>query len=389
MFKNILISGLLCSLLSAESFDTFLQKAISRSPYLKSSALAVNQAKEKSSILTRYSNPTLELEYSNFSSNIGSSDNGYRLNYSQPIRLWNVGNNRESFANYIVNSANANYLQQKSIFVRDISLSFSSYANQKMLLGLGDEELSIAKTIYDISKARYESGTISRGLMLQSKIDYETIQIANESLALSLTQSYYKLLRFAGINEEIQLETNYTFNLNNVNGIQNNPSLKLLKAQKETSLSKAKVNSNKIEWMNVFAEYESEPEQDITRVGFNIPLAFFNQKKEEMSIASLQASRSQLLIDNETKRLNIELKRLQKERSSLEKLKMKNEEILNSELELLKMFQNGYKIASINLLQLQDIKNKVIFTKRSLIQINTALNQNAITSNYNQGLYND
>jgi len=141
--------------------------------------------------------------------------------------------------------------------------------------------------------------------------------------------------------------------------------------------------------MNLFAEFESEPQQDITRVGLSFPLAVFNNKSQEKRIASLQASRSQLRIDNETKRLNIELKRLNNERKSLQKLIVKNENILTSEVELLDMFQNAYKIANINLLQLQDIKNKVIMTKKSLIQIKTALNQNAIHSNYNQGHYND
>ena len=57
--------------------------------------------------------------------------------------------------------------------------------------------------------------------------------------------------------------------------------------------------------------------------------------------------------------------------------------------ELLKMFEEGYKIANINLLELQDIKNKVIETKERLIQIKTALNQNAIITNYMQGNYNE
>jgi len=86
MLKNIIISLLLCTFLSAESFDEFLQKAIQNSPYLESSALAVKQTKEEGDVLTRYENPTLELEYSSFSPDIGSSDDGYRVSYSQPVR---------------------------------------------------------------------------------------------------------------------------------------------------------------------------------------------------------------------------------------------------------------------------------------------------------------
>jgi cobalt-zinc-cadmium efflux system outer membrane protein len=60
-----------------------------------------------------------------------------------------------------------------------------------------------------------------------------------------------------------------------------------------------------------------------------------------------------------------------------------------TQIELLNMFQDAYKIANINLLELQDIKNKVIETKQRLIKIQTALNQNAIISNYIQGSYNE
>jgi len=63
MLKNILLSGLFCASMHAESFDIFLQKAIKNSPYLKSSALGIEQAKEEGSAITRYENPSLQLEY--------------------------------------------------------------------------------------------------------------------------------------------------------------------------------------------------------------------------------------------------------------------------------------------------------------------------------------
>jgi len=388
MLKNILISGLVCASVYAQSFDTFLQDAITKSPYLESSALAVKQVTQEGSAITRYANPTLELEYSEFQPDVGDDDNGYRVNISQPVRLWNIGDDKKALADTMTRSANASYVQQRALFIRDISFQFTSYTQQKMLLKLGDEELEIAKKIYEISKARYESGTISRGVMLQAKVDYEMIQIKNEGLSLQAMQSYYNLLRFAGINEEIDLDTEYLFEIKNNLHVEN-PSLQVLRTKQEQSISEAKVNSNKVEWINVFAEFESEPEQDILRAGVNFPLAIFNTKSQEQQIAKIQASRSELLLNNETTRLKIETSRLQKQRLSLQKQQMQNNEVLSTETELLEMFQEGYKIANINLLQLQDIKNKVITTKRSLIQIKTALDQNTITTNYNQGSYNE
>jgi len=389
MFKNILLSGLLCTYLSAESFDTFLQKAIVNSPYLKSSALEVDQSKEQGSLLTRYKNPSLELEYTDFNPNTGKNNDGYRVNISQPVRLWGVSDSIETLANTNIEKANASYAHKKSIFVRDISLSYISYTNRLSMSNLVSEELRIAKTIYDISASRYEAGTISRGLMLQAQIDYEMIQIKSETLALESSQAYYALLTLAGINEEIDFDNVYTFTTDRDLKSTNNSSLLVLKTKQNIALSQANLNINKVQWMEVFAEFESESEQDITRVGISIPLAVFNTKSQELSIAKLENKRLGLLIDNEEKTISITHTRLNKERLSYKNLYTKNEAILGSQEELLKMFQNGYKIANINLLQLQDIKNRVISTKRALIQIKTALDKNAVLLNYNQGKYND
>lgn len=389
MYKNIIISLLLCTYLSADSFDEFLQKAIKNSPYLKSSALAVKQTKEEGSIITRYENPTFELEYSSFEPNIGSSDDGYRINYSQPIRLWNVGDDKKALVNANIQSANASYSQKRAIFIRDMSLSYTMYSQANMLLTLGDEELQIAKKIYDISVARLEGGSISEGLKLQAQVDYEMIENLQDTLSLSTMNSYFKLLKFAGINEEIELEDKYDFSISsNLQNIQN-PTIKVFQTQQDQALREAKLNSNSIEWINLFAELEKEPDQDVYRVGVEFPLALFNNKSQEKTIAMLQASSSELLIKNETNRLNMELSRLEKERESLFKVKRNSEKVLKTQLRLLKMYEDGYKIANINLLQLQDIKNKVIETKRVIIKIRTALNQNAIHTNYNQGNYNE
>lgn len=389
MFKYILISGFICTFLGAESFDIFLQKAIQNSPYLESSALAVQQTKEEGDILTRYENPTLELEYSSFKPDIGSSDEGYRVNYSQPIRLWNVADDKRAVASSNIKSANASLAQKRAIFIRDMSISYTLYSQAKMLLGLGDEELQIAKKIYDISVARLQSGTISKGVKLQAQVDFEMSENSKDFLSLNSMQSYYSLLKFAGVNEEIELDSVYDFTISaDVQNI-NNPELEVFKAQQNQAFREAKLNSNSVEWINLFTELENEPEQDIVRVGLNFPLAIFNDKSQEKRVATLQVTRTELLIKNENSRLNIELKKLQKERQSLFRLSENSEKILSTQLELLKMYEDGYEISNINLLQLQDIKNRVIETKRTLIQIHTALNQNAIYTNYTQGSYNE
>lgn len=389
MLKNIIMSLLLCTFLSAESFDEFLQKAIKNSPYMESSALAVKQTKEQGNILTRYENPTLELEYASFEPNIGSSDNGYRVGYSQPLRLWGVSKDKKNLADANNKNSDATYAQTRAIFIRDISLAYTSYSEANKLLSLSDESLSIAKKIYEISTARLESGTISQNIKLQAQVDYEMAENSKSTLSLAAMNSYYSLLKTAGISEEIELENGYEFTINSHTENIENPRINVLQSQQIQSLSEAKLNSNIVESIDLFAEIENEPDQDVLRVGVNIPLAFFNNKSQEKTIAMLQASRSELLVKNENTRLSMDFQRLKKERKSLLELNMNNKKILKTQLKLLKMYEDGYKISNINLLQLQDIKNKVIQTKRALIQIYTALNQNAIYTNFYQGTYNE
>ncbi|QOY55163.1 TolC family protein [Candidatus Sulfurimonas marisnigri] len=389
MLKNIIMSLLLCTFLSAESFDEFLQKAIKNSPYMESSALAVKQTKEQGNILTRYENPTLELEYSSFEPDIGSNDNGYRIGYSQPIRLWGVSEDKKNLTDANNKNADINYAQKRAIFIRDISLAYTSYSEANKLLNLSDESLSIAKKIYEISIARLESGTISQGIKLQAQVDYEMSKNSKSTLSLAAMDSYYSLLKIAGISKEIELENDYEFKINsNIENIEN-PTIKVLRSQQYQALSEAQLNSNTVESIDLFAEIENEPEQDVLRVGVNLPLAIFNNRSQEKTIAMLQASRIELLMKNENARLNMDFIRLKKERKALVELNVNNEKILKTQLKLLKMYEDGYKISNINLLQLQDIKHKVIQTKRALIQIYTALNQNAIYTNFYQGTYNE
>jgi cobalt-zinc-cadmium efflux system outer membrane protein len=387
--KKILLTFILITAgLHAESFEKFLDDAVKQNSYLKSSALGIDQANEEGKILTRYKNPSLELEVSQFSPDIGSNKNGYRTSYTQPIRLWGVGDDKEHLADAINSSATTLFAQKKAKFVRDISLLYTEYAKQKMLLSLSDEAIEIASKIYAISQARYDSGTISRGKMLQSKIAYGMAEAKKETLSIGANRSYYQLLKYAGIDEEIDLDEKYEFKIM-ANSQYNNPDIAYINANKNRAVSQAKVNSNKIENINVYADYEKEPNQRIVRAGVNIPLALFNTKSEEKQISALEAKKSEFLIKNENKRLNIEKTRLQKERASLKKVESKYKKMLIGELELLNMFEDGYKIASINLLELQDVKNKVIESKKYLIDIKTSLDKNTILTNYIQGNYNE
>ncbi len=388
MFKNILLSGLLCTSVMAESFDNFLQRALQNSPYLQASALGIEQAQQKAQTLTRYTNPSLELEYSHFDARNSSAQSGFRANYTQPLRLWNVQNANKKIGTSQVANADASYIKNKASFIRDISLYYTYYVQSKMLLELANEELSIAHNIYSISEARYKAGSISKGVLLQAKIAYEMNEIKHDNSTLAMLQNYYALLKMAGISEDIELDTTHTFIQATTSEVKN-PELLTLDAQQKTADAQKLLYENKLEYIDVFGEFEKEPEQNIVRFGLSLPLAFFNDRSEEKQIADLQSKELMLLIQNTSTQTAMQLKQIEKTNQLLKKMEQKNKQVLQTEEELLAMFEDGYKIASIKLLELQDIKNKLIETKIRLIQIKTARNQNAIISNYLQGTYNE
>ena len=385
--KLFVVASMLCSLLQAEMFESFLQKAIENSPYLKASQLQIQQSQEAGAILTRYKNPELEVEASYFDLDSADGEMGFRASYAQPIRLWGVDDQKDALSQANTESAKSTYLQARAAFVRDLSLQYTTYAQSDLLKKLADEERLLAKTIYEISKARYEAGTISRGIMLQAQVDYKMLLGRVQALSLIRQRNYYALLKYAGIEEELALETEHTF-IAQTHAMQNPERIVLQNRAKQAQAS-AKLNSNKVEWMRLMGEYEKEPDQDIFRFGASIPLAFFNTKTEEKRIATLEASRSEMLVKNLDHQLRVEKRRLEFESQNLQILQKMDEDILADEQELLKMYEEGYKIANINLLALQDVKSRLIETKERLIKIKIERDRNAIIHNYLQGNYND
>ncbi len=389
MIKTLSLIVCVASSLYAQHFDAFLNSAINNSPYLKSSQLEVAQTELRGKMLTRYNNPELSVEYARFHEDVGSNENGFSIGMSQPLRLWGIGRDKMSLATRQVETEVSRYTLTKAQFIHKLSLAYTVYANAKKQLELSNEELRIAQHIFDISQQRYLAGTISHGVMLQAQVDYEMVAVKIETLHLKALEQYYALLRFAGITEETPLEYTHQFSISSSMLTDTNPELLYLQHQTKEAQAAAKLNSNAVEWTTLYAGYENEPDQDIIRMGVSIPLALFNTRSQERHIALLEADKSTLLAKNTQAKLTIERKRLQQQRTRLLRLQEQYEKTLTTQTKLLSMFEDAYKIAQINLLELQNIKNRLITTKENLIQTETALHQNAIDTNYIAGAYND
>ena len=389
--KKIWFIPLLTTLtLCAQDFESFKEDALQNSPYLQANSLKVQSAQAVSKITTRYKNPTLGLEASQFSQNgAGSNESGFRVEFTQPLRLWGVGDDRENLAQSQQQSAKTSVSLSRAAFIRKLSLRFVDYKRLVTLKNLALEELAISQKIAAISQARFENGTIARVKYLQAKLDVKRINNSVDTLALAKTDAYYSLLAFAGLKQQRAIGTDYSFTLKKDDKTLSSPELAFLAAEKKVATAKAELNANKLEWVNMRAEFEKEPDQDIYRVGVNIPLVVFNTKKEEKQIAKLQAQTKAFLYEQKESANNFTLKKIARLIEKLTALQKSTQELQASQNELLLMYEDGYKIANINLVELQLIKNQMISTKEKLIEIQTQKEKNIIGYNYLTGAYNE
>lgn len=380
---KVFISLFLCfGSVYAETFETFLARAVEKSPYLNSSALMIDQSRLEGKKLSRYENPTVEMEASRF-----KSEGGYRLGINQPVRLWGVGDDKEQISRSMVANAKANVALERSRFIKELSLLYVDYAQNQRLLILAEEELKIAQSINDISKQRYANGTLSKALMLQANVVYADALSNRFEQKKEAIKSYDALREFAGISEEIEIDPTTIFSRVRKENL--SPDLALLSAENDLKASQGKLETRFIESIGVFTEYEKEPDQNIYRAGVSIPIPIFNTKHEEKDLQAIQTRQNTLYLKAHNDRLKLRKQSLMKEITTLETLLQQRQENLKNAQELLKMYRDAYAIANINLLELYEIKNRRIAAQKEIILLQSQINRSTIEYNYLQGSYNE
>ena len=397
MIKNKLFSVFmifLCSsqILNAEDFRYLLNKAIESNSNLKSSEIEIDLVKEKGSILTRFNNPTIDLNYSNykFKEQI-NKDNGYGVSLTQKIVPWNVANDKTRLSETTIKNEVDKYNLDKQEFIKELSIKYTIYAKNKKFFNVIKESEDIANKVYDISNQQYKVGAISKAELLQSEIELMDIKKKKDELNLEIMNTYYDLIRFSGIDQEIHfnLESDYKFKITKSINLEKNPFINSEESKKDMLLAEAKLDSNIIDSFDLIYSYSEEPDQIVNQVGISLPLPIFNIKSEEGKIAKLEAMKMNLLVNKEKQQALMEYEKLVKERVLLEDLKKKNETVLKLQLDALEISMEKLKMFKISIFDIQNSKIKLIQTMTDIINIETALNQNAISINYIQGEHNN
>jgi cobalt-zinc-cadmium efflux system outer membrane protein len=386
--KRFLFSSLLLSAsLSADGFEKLLEKALSNSPYLHASQLDIEVQKQQNERELRYKNPSLGVDIARFNPDAGEDKNGYSLTISQPIRLWGIGDDKEALGQLLQEGTTLAYTKKKARFIKALSLAYIAYSRLKKLEVLSLKEQKISKQIYQIASRRFRAGSIAKKELLHAQTLLLKQEVESESISLEKMRSYYDLLALCGVNDEIKLDGFHTFALQQAT--RENPELIRLKNSLDTVRAKAKITTKKIENIQLNANYEKEYEQDISSLGLSVPLAIFNTKSQEQKIASLEAKQLTFKIEQAIQEQTFMRKKLSHQREKLKALRAHQERLIKTQQKLLMMYQEGYKIAKSNLLELQNAKSRLLDAKKRAIELDAAYQQNIIETNYLRGVYHD
>ena len=282
-------------------------------------------------------------------------------------------------------------VKNRAKLILEIEVLYTNLVYLNQLQQLLIKDLKISKRVSNIAKERYESGAESRVKYLQSKSEYISTKSRLISLKREIDIIYYEMMSLASIDIDIELEKKFIYSIGSKNDIGKNqsPLGEILLAKEQLLANNISLHSQSINRYSLFTELEKEPDQSVVRVGIEIELPIFNQKSQERALATIHKQQAQ--IDREQLQLS---QRIQKKSivSSISQLS-KEYQTLNllakEQGEILELLEEGYRISKGSLLELMIAKQKVLETKKRVLERQKEFNLKKIELNYLQGKYND
>lgn len=242
-----------------------------------------------------------------------------------------------------------------------------------------------------IVKEGYQSGSENRAAYLQAKTETITLKTQIYTTKQQRSTLYYQLLAIAGLSKKISLDKRFIYSVSSKTKTVSrlSPKQEILKAKEKLYQSDYTMNQSALRNFDLYAGISKEPDQSILRVGLNIPLTINNDRSEERMLAKLKMQQTQL--DAEQLSINV---RSQKQmiKAAISELSQQYhalKTLQKEQQELTTLLQEGYKIATGSLFQLMSAKNKLIQTRKALLQTQKMINDQKIALRFLQGDYND
>ena len=390
--KKIIMIFLSLSLgLFAMSYEQFKKQTAKNSKILKSQKLSEQTTEQENKILLRTANPILNLEASRFDEKIGENSFGYAVSAFQTIRTGNYmdGINDKAYASSLLSKAFIT--QGRAGYFKTLESLYTQYVYQNKMLTLLQEEYKLSNKVSKIVKERYQGGSENKVSYLQARTETLTLKTQMYTTKQQESMLYYQLLALAGFSKKVSLEKRFIYSVsaNTKHSSRLSPKQKVLKAKEKVYQSDYSMNQSALQNYDLYAGMEKEPEQSILRVGINIPLAIHNDRSEERMLAKLKMQQTQLdaeqltlTTQSQKRMLKAAIRELSAQYHALRSLQAEQQELTS-------LLQEGYTLAKGSLFQLMSAKNKLIQTKKSLLQTHKMINDQKIELRFLQGNYND
>jgi len=370
----------------AMDFDEFKQRAVKNSDSLKSKKLSILLAKKRADFSQSLQNPTFEVDRSKF-----DDERGWRISLSQPIRFLGVGSDLELLNNAKVDEAEANFITLRALFNKNLEILYSEYVYEKSLDKLVKEELKLSSRLENITKERLKNGVTTKAKLMMATLEKENIQNKLLIQQNSSLEKFLNLLAFSNLEDVKKLDAKFIYDFSTSHIEQNslNPLLLKMQKQKQRSELKAKSLNHTIKSFEIFGEYEDEPDGDIARVGVAFSLPLFKQNSKEAEFAKIEATQIALMKKAKEIEQKVKVRYLKNSISILKQQFLSLKEQLKKQQQLLELFEEGYKISKGTLLELIEVKNRLIDQKAKLFYTQKEANIKQIELNFIKGRYND
>jgi len=259
------------------------------------------------------------------------------------------------------------------------------------MLILLQKEYELSKEVTNMVKVRFLKGSDNKVSYLQAKTETLTLKTLMYTTKEQINELYFQLLSIAGFRKKISLEKRFIYSISSKTKKTSklSPKQKIGKAKVEIYKSDLSMNRSSFQNYDLYTGIEKEPEQSILRFGINIPISIHHDKSQERMLAKLQKQQTKL--DNEQLSLNIySQKQMLKE--SIRELSDQYyalKSLQKEQQELTSLLQEGYQIAKGSLFEMMLAKNKLIQTKKALLQTQKIINNKKIELIFLQGGYND
>ena len=373
------------------SYEQFKRHTLKNSKILKSQTLTLQSRQQENNILLRTANPVLSLEGSRFNEKVGDNRFGYAVTASQTIRTPGYMDGLQSKAKASSLLSQAFVTQGRAGYLKTLEELYTQYVYQNKMLSLLQQEYTLSNKVTKMVKERYQSGSENKVAYLQARTETLTLKTQMYTTKQQQSTLYYQLLAVAGFSKKISLEKRFIYSVSSKTKRSSklSPQQQILKAKKKVFQSDYNMNQSSFQNYSLYGGIEKEPDQSILRFGLNIPLAIHNDRSEERMLAKLKMQQTQLDAEQLTINTRSQKKMIKAAIRELSNQYYALRTLQKEQQELTTLLQEGYKIAKGSLFQLMTAKNKLIQTRKALLQTQKMINDQKIALRFLQGDYND